>query len=114
MDLTSALVPDIADYPYWSQVGDPVWSITEQSSGASMTIDSATGVITTNGAASGSYVNVRVTYEVKNEQTGAVSSVYTDAQIKITGSDATTIRAYLICSEVRSICCRLPAVSPPC
>lgn len=89
IDLSSALLPNIDDYPNWTQVGEPTWSIMDQSSGSSMTIDPDTGAITTNGAVSGSYVLVTVTYVVRNEQTQATTNVSTTAKVEITGTDAT-------------------------
>ena len=81
--LMSAIVPEIEDNSGWVQAGAPVWSIAEQSSGAAMSIDAATGVLSTNGAAAGSYALVQVTYVLRDTASNAEHTVTTQAKAVI-------------------------------
>ena len=81
--LMSAIVPEIEDNSGWVQVGAPVWSIVEQSSGAAMSIDATTGVLSTNGAAAGSYALVQVTYVLRDTASNAEHTVTTQAKAVI-------------------------------
>lgn len=81
--VTSALFPDINDYPNWSQVGDPAWSIVENSTGNAMTIASD-GTITLNGSTAGSYALVQVTYTVHDVINNVNHDVSTIAKIVVT------------------------------
>ena len=90
--LTSALVPNIDDYPNWSQVGQPTWSIVEKNN--AMTIDPSTGVITTNGSASGTYALVQVSYVVHDELNNVDHTVSTQAKV-IVGEQTATYRTVI-------------------
>ena len=81
--LMSAIVPEIEDNSGWVQDGAPVWSIVEQSSGAAISIDAATGVLSTNGAAAGSYALVQVTYVLRDTASNAEHTVTTQAKAVI-------------------------------
>ena len=81
--LMSAIVPEIEDNSGWVQADAPVWSIVEQSSGAAMSIDAATGVLSTNGAAAGSYALVQVTYVLRDTASNAEHTVTTQAKAVI-------------------------------
>ena len=81
--LMSAIVPEIEDNSGWVQDGAPVWSIVEQSSGAAMSIDAATGVLSTHGAAAGSYALVQVTYVLRDTASNAEHTVTTQAKAVI-------------------------------
>lgn len=81
--LMSAIVPEIEDNSGWVQDGAPVWSIVEQSSGAAMSIDAATGVLSTNGAAADSYALVQVTYVLRDTASNAEHTVTTQAKAVI-------------------------------
>lgn len=81
--VTSALYPDIADYPTWSQVGDPVWSIVENSANNYMTI-AQDGIITLNNSAANSYALVQVTYTVHDEINNVNHEVSTIAKVLVT------------------------------
>ena len=85
--LTSALVPSIDDYPNWSQVGTPTWSIVEKNN--SMTIDPDTGVITTNGSASGTYALVQVSYVVHDDLNNVNHTISTQAKVVVGAQTAT-------------------------
>ncbi len=84
--LTSALVPDIDNYPNWTQVGDPSWEIVENSTGNHMTIDSETGLITTNSSSVGSYALVKVTYTVHDEINNVNKLVSTTSKVEVVAS----------------------------
>ncbi len=81
--LMSAIVPEIEDDSGWVQVGTPVWSIVEQSSGAVMSIDATTGVLSTNNAAAGSYALVQVTYGLRDTASNTDHTVTTQAKAVI-------------------------------
>lgn len=85
--LTSALAPNIEDYPNWSQVGQPTWSIVEKNN--AMTIDPSTGVLTTNGSASGTYALVQVSYVVHDELNNVDHTVSTQAKVVVGAPVAT-------------------------
>lgn len=90
--LTSALVPNIDDYPNWSQVGTPTWSIVEKNN--AMTIDPNTGVISVNGSASGTYALVQVSYVVHDELNNVDHTVSTQAKV-IVGEQTATYRTVI-------------------
>ncbi len=85
--LTSALAPNIEDYPNWSQVGQPTWSIVEKNN--AMTIDPSTGVLTTNGSASSTYALVQVSYVVHDELNNVDHTVSTQAKVVVGAPVAT-------------------------
>ena len=87
--LTGALTPDIDNYPNWTQVGDPVWEIVENSTGNHMTIDSATGLITTNSSTVGSYALVKITYTVHDEVNNVDKLVSTTSKVEVIDADTT-------------------------
>lgn len=87
--LTGALTPDIDNYPNWTQVGDPAWEIVENSTGNHMTIDSATGLVTTNSSTVGSYALVKVTYTVHDEVNNVDKLVSTTSKVEVIDADTT-------------------------
>ena len=87
--LTGALTPDIDNYPNWTQVGNPAWEIVENSTGNNMTINSTTGLITTNASSVGSYALVKVTYTVHDEVNNVDKLVSTTSKVEVINADTT-------------------------
>ena len=87
--LVGALTPDIDGYPNWTLVGDPEWEIVENSTGNNMTVDSATGLITTNASTVGSYALVKVTYTIYDEINKVNQLVSTTAKVEVIAADTT-------------------------
>lgn len=87
--LTGALTPDIDGYPNWTLVGDPEWAIVENSTGNNMTVNAATGLITTNGSTAGSYALVKVTYTIHDEINNVNQLVSTTAKVEVIAADTT-------------------------
>lgn len=87
--LTGALTPDIDNYPNWTQVGNPAWEIVENSTGNHMTINSATGLITTNASTVGSYALVKITYTVHDVVNNVDKLVSTTSKVEVIAADTT-------------------------
>ncbi len=87
--LVGALTPDIDGYPNWTLVGDPEWAIVENSTGNNMTVDSASGLITTNASTVGSYALVKVTYTIHDEINNVNQLVSTTAKVEVIDADTT-------------------------
>lgn len=87
--LTGALTPDIDGYPNWTLVGAPEWAIVENSTGNNMTVNAATGLITTNASTVGSYALVKVTYTIHDEINNVNQLVSTTAKVEVIAADTT-------------------------
>lgn len=87
--LVGALTPDIDGYPNWTLVGDPEWAIVENSTGNNMTVNAATGLITTNASTVGSYALVKVTYTIHDEINNVNQLVSTTAKVEVIAADTT-------------------------
>lgn len=87
--LVGALTPDIDGYPNWTLVGDPEWAIVENSTGNNMTVNAATGLITTNASTVGSYALVKVTYTIHDEINNVNQLVSTTAKVEVIDADTT-------------------------